>query len=192
LADICISYLSLQEFETDPLVIDPAIIGKTKPLVQKAEAIRNYAQKYGLIEYATSYWAGHCRDSKNRQMELFEFTTLICTLGSNRLLTWLTLYWEYSGQPNDYPFPHDFTHLMIAAWFGQQSIVKRLLEQRESVNRRSERYGTALNVAALRKDKEITMMLLEGRVYAYLKGKKYNILLTWRNEVRDQANPQGG
>jgi len=176
LADICISYLSLQEFETDPLAMDPVGIPGRVPT-------QNYVQKYGLIAYAASHWADHCRDSKNRQMELFEFTTLICKPGSNRFLTWLRLYWESSAGREHYIFPHDLTHLMVASWFGQQAIVKRLLEQRESINARSGIYGTALNVAALRGEEDICEMLVKGGVNAYLNGKEYNILLTWKSEL---------
>jgi hypothetical protein len=169
LADICISYLSLQEFETDPLVMETAGIPET-------EAVQNYVQKYGLIDYAAGHWAVHLRDSKDRQMELLDLSTAICDPSSKKFQTWFRVYWETSGQPVHHPFPSDFTHLMVASWFGQESLVQRLLEHRESINTRSEIYGTALNIAALRGDKEITLRLVAGRVIVHINRKQFKIL----------------
>src|SRR5205807_539471 len=93
---------------------------------------------------------------------------------SNRFLTWLMVYWETTGQY--YPFPNDFTHLMIASWLGQKAVVERLLKEGD-INARSAGYGTALNVAALVGHRGITKTLMRRGVKAYLLGKEYNILL---------------
>ncbi|PWW77194.1 hypothetical protein C7212DRAFT_351160 [Tuber magnatum] len=147
LADICISYLSLEDFENNPL---PA-----------------------LLDYVASHWANHFRDSQDRQMELFKFTRVICERGSNRFLTWLKVYWRRNGQYH--PFPKDFTSLMIASWFGQENVVERQLEEGRDINARSKRYGTALNIAAPRKDEAMTRMLMRGKVNGYIGGKGYNM-----------------
>src|SRR5437588_2926953 len=102
LADICISYLSLEDFEMDPLVIDPNR--------SHAEQYPGYLVKYSLLDYAATHWAHHFRDSLTRQMELVQFTQLICEGGSKRFLTWFQVYWENTS-PN-YVFPDDFTNLM--------------------------------------------------------------------------------
>ncbi|PWW73229.1 hypothetical protein C7212DRAFT_332823, partial [Tuber magnatum] len=146
LANICITYLSLEDFENDPL-------GFVTRGSDGAQVIGDYVQKYPLLDYAASHWAGHFQDLGKRQMEV---------------------YWGNSGQPDYLPFPYDFTHLMIASWFGQRSLVKRLLKE-GSINARSELYGTALNVAAVRKEKDITEML-KGRVNLIIRKKEYNIL----------------
>lgn len=163
LADICMSYLSLQDFEDDPI----------SPNATGAE-VRKYSEKYTLLHYAASHWAGHFRDALNLQTDLFEPTRRICESGSNRFLTWLKVYWENSGQYN--PFPNDFTHLMIASWLGQGTVVEGLLKEGGDINIRSQGYGTALNVAALRKDRNITKTLMESGVNAYLHRKEYDIL----------------
>src|SRR5205807_6822289 len=89
LADICITYLSLQDFENDPLVMDPL----NTPGDAREQAVHNHIQKYALLDYAATHWVAHFRDSEDRQMELFELTRLICKRGSNRFLTWLEVYW---------------------------------------------------------------------------------------------------
>jgi len=163
LANICMSYLSLQDFEDDP--ISPNATG---------EEVRNYSEKYTLLHYAASHWAGHFRHARrNLQTELFEPTCRICESGSNRFLTWLKVYWENSGQYN--PFPNDFTHLMIASWLKQRTVVERLLKEGGDINVRSQGYGTALNVAALRKYGKITKTLIESGVNAYVHREEYNI-----------------
>jgi hypothetical protein len=169
IADICISYLSREEFAGSPLAIDTSgsISGK---------AVNDYLQKYSFLDYAARHWPDHFRDSEDRGMELFELTRLICEDGSNHCLTWFQVYWYNTRWPDT--FPKDSTHLMIASWLGQGMVVDRLLEEGRSINARSEIYGTALNIAAIRKDKDVTERLRRGNVKAYLGGKEYNILHT--------------
>src|SRR5207237_3304142 len=104
LADICISYLSLEDFEMDPLVIDRHRSHR--------EQYRGYLVKYSLLDYAATHWAHHFRDSLTRQMELVQSTRLICEGGSKRFLTWFRVYWKNTS-PN-YVFPDDCTDLMVA------------------------------------------------------------------------------
>ena len=84
------------------------------------------------------------------------------------------MYWENSGQYD--PFPNDFTHLMIASWLGQGTVVEQLLREGGNINLRSQSYGTTLNVAALRNDRDITKTLMESGVNVYLHRTEYNIL----------------
>ncbi|PUU83435.1 NACHT-ANK domain protein transcript variant 1 [Tuber borchii] len=147
--------------------------------------------KYALLDYAASNWAGHFRCMQDRHMELFGRSRLICKTGSNTFFTWLKVYWERSGQSQSYEFESNLTHLMIAAWLGQKEVVGRLLQEADSkyINASSRIYGTALNVAAMRKNEDITMMLA-GRVNVCLQGKDYNILKVastpWTNWLIDE------
>src|SRR5207237_8188834 len=131
-----------------------------------------------LLDYAATHWADHFRDSQTRQMELFQFTRLICKGGSKRVLTWFRAWWE--NKNSFYVFPDDFTGLMIASWFGQRALVEQLLQEGGDIDARSDQYGTALSIAAYRKEKDITGMLVQSDVKAYIWGKKYNILYVKR------------
>ncbi|PWW75216.1 hypothetical protein C7212DRAFT_352644 [Tuber magnatum] len=153
LADICISYLSLEGFEDDPLVIEPNRSGEER-------VIGDYLERYAFLDYATRHWAHHFRDSQDRQMELFESTRLICEVGSKRFLIWLRVQWFNSGSLSR--FPKDLTHLMVATW--------------EDINARSERHGTALNIAAVERNEDITRMLLKHNVKADMGTGAYDIL----------------
>ncbi|PWW73234.1 hypothetical protein C7212DRAFT_347237 [Tuber magnatum] len=150
LANVCITYLSLEEFE-NPL-------GSVTGCSYGVQVIGDYVQKYPLLDFAASHWVGHFRDLGKRQMQLLESTRLICKPGSKGLPTSIRVYCETRGQPDYLPFPKYFTHLIIASWFGQQSVVKRQLKEGNN-NARSELYGTGLNVAADRKEKDIAKML---------------------------------
>ncbi|PWW77153.1 hypothetical protein C7212DRAFT_315120 [Tuber magnatum] len=172
LADICISYLSLEEFEDDPLAMD------TYGNINK-NAVRDYRQKYAFLDYAAQHWADNFRDSEAQQMELFESTRLICRAGSQRLWAWLQIYWSNTNQ--QYLCPRDWTHLMIASWFGQRAVIERLLGEGDDINARSDRFGTILNITAVRRDNNTTRMLLEKNARAYINGKEYNILQVKRS-----------
>ncbi|RPA93061.1 hypothetical protein L873DRAFT_1816633, partial [Choiromyces venosus 120613-1] len=58
MTDICISYLSLEEFVSDPLVLEGLF--------------DYYLWKYAFLDYAARHWTDHFRDLKDQQMELFE------------------------------------------------------------------------------------------------------------------------
>jgi len=173
MADICISYLSLEDFENDPLPIQNTSF---TIYVVENQARHVYLLKYALLDYAARYWAGHFRDSGYRHMELFEPSRLICKVGSSRFQTWLKLYWESSHR--DYELPNDFTHLMMASWLGQRTVVERLLDGGGDINARSESYGTALTIAAVRKDVELTRVLVQRNSVAFLGTKAFKILNT--------------
>jgi hypothetical protein len=173
ITDICISYLSREEFAGSPLALN-ARGGVSK------EAVDDYLQKYSFLDYAARHWADHFRDSfrdtEDRAMELFNFTRIICDAGPECCLTWFQVYW-FNNRRYDI-FPKDFTHLMIASLLGQARVVDRLLEEEGDVNARSEILGTALNIAAVRRDEGITRKLLHKNVRAYVGRKGYNILQT--------------
>jgi hypothetical protein len=84
ITDICISYLSIEEFAGSPLAIDTS--GRVSE-----KAVNDYLQKYAFLDYAARHWADHFRDSQYRRMELFEFTRLICGDRANHCLTWFQI-----------------------------------------------------------------------------------------------------
>jgi hypothetical protein len=178
LADICITYLSLVDFGNDPLVIN----GNLGYRSRNDKSYVDYLRKYSLLNYAATHWADHFRDSGSRQMELFKFTRLICESGSKNFLTWLKVHWV-----NNHPyrqFPNGFSHLMIASWFGQGMVVEQLLQEGADIDTKFETYGTALNIAAARKEKDVVGMLVERSANAFWYGKWYNILHTERSELQ--------
>ncbi|PWW76064.1 hypothetical protein C7212DRAFT_280259 [Tuber magnatum] len=166
MADISISYLSQEEFESAPLETDA--YGQVS-----GEAVDHFVQKYGFLDYAAQHWPDHFRDSHDHGMKLFEITQQICETGSKRLLTWLQVYWFNNRWFN--PFPKDWTHMMIASMLGQGTVVERLLQEGGDINTQSDIYGSALNIAAMWNDEGMAKRLLEGNAKAYVDGEELDI-----------------
>jgi hypothetical protein len=80
---------------------------------------------------------------------------------------------------------------MIASWFRHGAAVRQLLAEDGDLNVRCEGLGTALNIAAIREDENITKMLIENNVKAYLGNKEYNILETKRSELEQDIALEG-
>jgi ankyrin repeat protein len=72
---------------------------------------------------------------------------------------------------------------MMASWLGQRTVVERLLDGGGDINARSESYGTALTIAAVRKDVELTRVLVQRNSVAFLGTKAFKILNTRRSEL---------
>src|SRR5437588_5204268 len=85
LAEICLSYLSLEDFENDPL-----LMGGT---FDTWGSRNKYIREHVLLDYAATNWPDHFRDSQGRQMELFDLTHTISERRSGRFLTWLRVFW---------------------------------------------------------------------------------------------------
>ncbi|KAI5923966.1 hypothetical protein F4810DRAFT_156063 [Camillea tinctor] len=110
LAEICIWYLLLTEFEN-----------------QREEA-ENISQqdmnRYRLLDYSANHWSMHFRESRIAFIESkLQSALRICDIRSARCSIWLRVFWK--SQSTD--FPLRFTTLMIASYFGLEAVVKHLL-----------------------------------------------------------------
>jgi len=141
LANICICYLLFTEFEDTP----PS---------QPADA-------YVFLDYAAKHWAAHVRGLPGKLQDAMSESMLeICDAASNRCLTWLEVYWESTSL---HP-PQRFNTLMIAAYFGLKTVVKRLLEKSAaSLNSQDGTYGrSALSWAAGNGHDAVVSLLTKG------------------------------
>ena len=121
LAEICTWYLSLSDFEDKPLVVDPS----TGDAFLK-EKVDEYTRGYTLLPYAARFWPEHLRLSKVSQKDPhLDWYLELYDTGSKRFRTWWQIYWvavyEYSLAPEN------ITPLILAAYFGQTEIVKKIL-----------------------------------------------------------------
>jgi hypothetical protein len=76
---------------------------------------------------------------------------------------------------------------MIASWLGHGAVVEQLLREGGDLDARSQKFDTALNIAALRREKDIARTLVQSNVKVYIDGGEYNILHTKRSELRSQV-----
>ncbi|RYP17884.1 hypothetical protein DL765_004282 [Monosporascus sp. GIB2] len=109
LAEICIWYLLLAEFETYPL--------------DESGPLSEYVKDHTFLDYSATNWAAHFRESDIEEDAVMEPLQQICDARSRRCLTWFRIYWASTHTA----FPRDFTTLMIASYFGLEQIVKHQL-----------------------------------------------------------------
>jgi hypothetical protein len=126
LAEICVWYLSLNEF-IRPTALDDSC---QTDIRQRAE---QYAQPHDLLDYAAKYWAVHIRPGENTAVDaLLEAVFRLCDTQSALFRTWFQLYWATVSTL--WEFPKDMTPLMIASHFGLKPLVQRLLNSGADVN----------------------------------------------------------
>ncbi|PWW80928.1 hypothetical protein C7212DRAFT_341038 [Tuber magnatum] len=148
LADICISYLSLEEFGNNSFVTDPD--SHEREVRERREKVARYREKHYLLGYAATHWAAHFRDSQDRQTELFERAQLICQPRSNRLRTWFAIFAQNSGESPG--LTDTLTRLVMESQPGEPGVLDRLLEDGGDVGARAMQYGIAPNASDARSD----------------------------------------
>ena len=121
LPEICTWYLSLSDFKDQPLVVDPS----TGDAFLK-ERVDEYTRGYTLLLYAARFWPEHLRLSKVSQKDPhLDWYLELYDTGSKRFRTWWQIYWvavyEYSLGPEK------ITPLILAAYFGQTEMAKKIL-----------------------------------------------------------------
>ena len=134
LADACIQYLLLSDFERHPP-------GQDKSLSE-------YTERHVLLDYSSKYWATHTRElTTEAQAKMNGSVLKVCDANSNRFSTWFRVYWSSMLTA----FPKGFTTLIAASYFGLEAAVKRLLKtvKRGDLDSRDEVHQrTALSWAA--------------------------------------------
>ncbi|KAI1825463.1 hypothetical protein F4861DRAFT_530286 [Xylaria intraflava] len=133
LAEICVYYLLFEEFEVHPL--------------DENEVPSQYADNHIFLAYSAMHWAAHLRELGNDVPDAMQQSVLkLCDMSSRSCLTWLRIYWTNAGTE----FPSTFTSLMIASYFGLETVAKQLLSSGVTgLNSRDDTYGrSALSWAA--------------------------------------------
>jgi ankyrin repeat domain-containing protein 50 len=153
LAEICISYLLFDALKSRPLSMHPE--AESKDVQQK---VNQYIELNTFLDYAAKHWAGHFREARvKEEMTLVMSARALCDANSKRFLTWFQVYWtavtSYSR------CPQDFTDLMVASYFGHETVVRLLLREGTDVNEKESHGRTALHEAA-RKGYEVVVRLL--------------------------------
>ena len=155
LAKICISYLLFAEFEIHPLVIDREVYWK-----EMKRKIDQYTNKHDFLDYAAKHWADHFRRAKiGEDTAVLESTLDLYDTHSKRFSTWFQVYWT-TNEATLY-CPQNCTDLMVASYFGQEAVVKLLLEKGADVNATDSTSQTPLSWAAQNGHEAAVKPLLE-------------------------------
>ncbi|KAI9767544.1 MAG: hypothetical protein M1840_005581 [Geoglossum simile] len=154
LAEICVSYLLFDVFESQPLVI----ASKEGERAQVAQ----YISKYEFLDYAARNWAAHFRAAHVREdVALFSSVLGIYTTRSRGFLTWIRIYWVFVRSSSQ--IPQNFTNLMVASYFGHEAVARVLLVKNGADPTAKDGDGwTALHWAA-REGHDAVALLLVGQ-----------------------------
>ncbi|KAI0546418.1 ankyrin repeat-containing domain protein [Xylaria curta] len=147
LSEICIRYLLLADFE--------------RP-VRKRRKSHN-TSRFLFLNYAACNWADHYRQARNRlSTDMKPLAMQLCDTSSPFCSCWLKVYGE--KQMQDPAFPRKLsTSLLIASFFGLESLVNPILQENESSLDRTSAYDkrTALSWASERGYHSIVQLLLD-------------------------------
>lgn len=155
----CFHYLFFADFETNPLPICT-----TCPELKSAAG--TYVSEYKFLRYAAENWIGHFRKAQTKQGDkLLEGALKVCNTKSPAFMTWFQIYWEKNNSHScmaEFKVPLGLTDLMVVSHLGLVAAMKLLLERGVDVNERVPKYGGALNIAAVGKQRRAIRLLLES------------------------------
>ena len=202
LAEICIWYLQLQDFERDELAL------ASSPM--ENDDGRRYEKKYYFLSYAAEHWAAHFTKAKGlTEPALIEAVAYrICDTLSPSFKIWIRIYWK-ATEPHDHRIDGT-TSLLVGSYFGHDEVVKLLLNGKEvQVDSKDKNGRTPLSWAAAKGHEAVVGLLLEredvqadskenifGRTplsWAAVKGYEavVRLLLGWKNVQADAKDNDG-
>ena len=149
IAEICIWYLLLEDFENRPLGEDGSV--------------SQYVENHIFLDYSAKHWAAHFRELQIEvQGAMTQSILRICEMSSRHCLTWFRIYWTSTNTD----FPRGFTNLMIVSYFGLSTAVKHLFNMNGiRLNSRDDTYRrSALSWAAGKGfDAVVKLLINDGR-----------------------------
>lgn len=152
LAERCMWYLSLSDFEDNPLEyrhgIDQ-IADANDP--NRYDHIHRYMERFDFLSYATSSWGTHFREAKIQEdSALMQLSCDLCDTMTGRFQTWFQVYWYLNHKTTRYPTY--YTDLLVRYLLGHDLAVGLLLDRGADVSARigdTNLPTTALNVASI-------------------------------------------
>lgn len=164
LAERCIWFLMLSDFETHPLEYRP-IKDQVKHSKDphRYDHIHKYMQKFTFLSYAACFWATHFRKADiQKTSPLMQLSSTICNTLSGRFRTWWQIYWLQSQERTLCPMY--YTELLVRSFFGHVIAARLLLDSGTDVNSRvgdAAVSTTALHEAATAGHVEVVQLLLD-------------------------------
>ncbi|KAB8246233.1 hypothetical protein BDV35DRAFT_405211 [Aspergillus flavus] len=107
---ICVWFLQLREVEMAPLD------AKTDLCM--------YVDAYPFLDYAATFWTLHLQGAHINADTIMQLLRRFCDTGLKDSRLWFKIYWSNTHGE----IPRDFTALMVASYFGLDSVVKEILD----------------------------------------------------------------
>ena len=163
LAQICVWYLLLSEFDTYIPVLE---YGYREGEMAERQLISRLASRHAFLAYSAANWAAHFRTSMIQENSLLIDSALrVCTTTSQRFKAWFFIFWEVespSGAKPYYDFPTGLEIIHVASLLGLDGVVQRLLATPGvKVDGPGERNRTPLSWAAQMGHKAVMITLLK-------------------------------
>lgn len=175
LGSICITYLLFTVFESDPLAPTAYRNSKKKGAAddiddQNSDAsdyydwailreVQEYTGKHRFLDYAAKHWTDHFRLASSMQKELLSSATEILNTETRRFLTWFRVFWTTVDTMHQ--CPEDFPDLVLASYFGLETVVCSLLEKGAALQSKDSNGRTALHRASANGHVGLARFLLE-------------------------------
>lgn len=147
LAETCIKYMSMKDFERDPLKISDRILWRHRAWMEK------YCAKRDFLRYSAINWSVHFRSATiDDQCKMSNKAQRFCQPDKIIFQTWFPLYWLYSvliaSNQNAGSMPI-LTELMVASNLGLEYVVEKILATGRLVGETNRIGRTALHYAAI-------------------------------------------
>ena len=127
LAKICIWYLQLRDFKEEESALAST---NNENEDSENEDVRRYKKKYSFLSYAAQHWAAHFTQanslSESALIETVAYRT--CDTLSQSFKIWLSVYRKAETYPM---FNFRVTNVLVASYFGHDTVVKLLLERED-------------------------------------------------------------
>jgi ankyrin repeat protein len=137
-ARICLSYLLLDVFEQQPLLLDD---GSSHEDI--SSTVDGYMEQHAFLDYAANEWFTHLREAKTRgDSATLENALHVINTQSNKFLTWF----QVVSTTFDRGIRHrGVTELMVASYCGIPALVQLLLDRGEDIATKDKEGWTALH-----------------------------------------------
>jgi len=158
LAKSCMTYLFLDCFDKDPLVVDDEELLLTR--------VHAYTEKNALLDYAASYWPYHFQQAKGEvETGLLTQAIELCSTKRGRFQSWFQVYWLAIDSKT--LFPKKLTDLIVASHVGLTAIVSFILNAKDDkaranlIKHRDSHGCTALHMSAANGQEDVVSLLLK-------------------------------
>jgi ankyrin repeat protein len=159
LAECCVRFLSF--FNSDADIFLDATNERT-----------NHTANDAFLDYSAQFWPMHFRESgfsSRRDATISHLALTVSDPKSRVFSQWSRIHWEHRPDEN----PQTDTQLVIASYFGHDTIVQILLDRNIRVKENDGHYGNALQAASHGGHEQVVKMLLNKGVDVNAQGGHY-------------------